>query len=284
MNRRPPKSVRKKLRAEVGLCCPVSNCSSPYLTYHHFDPPWSVCEHHNPDGMIALCEPHHSQADGGVFTIDQLRKLKATAKNFTAVRGQSNWQRENTLIIIGGSYVIDTPQLLCIQDKPILWLTKSFEGNDLINIDLRDPAGKQLFCMRDNEWLALPPVDDVIAPPQTRSLCIRSKSTSVSLDIHFTAEQPALIRKRIIDSVPTNVLETFRNRVEQRLNTGGYFATGEALVCKIACEIVWPERVSIKHDKISFASNNLIGSFSIKNPTAIAIRCTNKVGAGFAFK
>jgi hypothetical protein len=163
--------------------------------------------------MIALCEPHHSQADGGVFTIDQLRKLKATAKNFTSVRGQSNWQRENTLIIIGGSYVIDTPQLLCIHDKPILWLTKSFEGNDLINIDLRDSAGKKLFRMRDNEWLALPPVDDVIAPPQTRSLSIRSKSTSVSLDIHFTVEQPALIRKRIIDSLPTSVLETFRNRL-----------------------------------------------------------------------
>jgi hypothetical protein len=234
--------------------------------------------------MIALCEPHHSQADGGVFTIDQLRKLKATAKNFTSVRGQSNWQRENTLIIIGGSYVIDTPQLLCIHDKPILWLTKSFEGNDLINIDLRDSAGKKLFRMRDNEWLALPPVDDVIAPPQTRSLSIRSKSTSVSLDIHFTVEQPALIRKRIIDSLPTSVLETFRNRLEQILNTGEYFATGETLVCKIACEIVWPERLSIKHDKLSFGQNNLIGSFSIRNPTAIAIRCTNKVGAGITFK
>jgi hypothetical protein len=281
MNRRPPKSVRQILRREVGLCCPVADCGSPYLTYHHFDPPWNVCQHHNPDGMIALCEPHHSQADGGVFTIDQLQKLKATAKTFAYVRGQFNWRRENTLIIIGGSYVIDTPQILCIQNKPLLWLTKSVKGNDLINIDLRDPTGKQLFSMRDNEWLALPPVDDIIAPPQTRSLSIRSKSTSVSLDVQFAAEQSELIRKRIMDSFPPQATETFRNRVQQILK--GYFLTGEILVCRIACETMWPERVSVKYDRILLESNTLRGSMSIQNPTAIAIRCTRNTGAGFAF-
>lgn len=298
LNRTPPKSVRKILRAEVGFCCPVSGCSSPYLTYHHFDPPWRVSEHHNPEGIIALCQPHHSQADGGVFTVDQLRRLKAAAKNFTSVGGQSNWQRENTLIVIGGSYIVDMPQIICIRDNPILWLTKSPEGNDLLNIDLRGPTGEILFLMLDNEWLAVPPVDDVIAPPQTRSLSIRSKSTSVSLDIHFTAEQPELIRKRIIElgtngsnqsvedslkgfppEVVEGIRETSRRQMkeyrEKRLSTGGYFATGETLVCEIACEIVWPEPVSIKPDKITIGSTILTGNVMINNfGAAINIRCT----------
>jgi hypothetical protein len=280
MNRTPPQSVRKRLRTEAGFCCAVPHCGIPYLTYHHFDPPWSVREHHNPAGMIALCLPHHSEADGRVYTVDQLREFKATAKDFTSVGGRSNWRRENTLIVIGGSYTIDTPQILVIRDNPILWLTKSSEGNDLINMDLRGPTGEPLFSMRDNDWLAFPPVDDIIAPPQHRSLSIRSNSTSVSLDMHFTAKQPELIRKMIIDQAAG---EALRKRREQILNAGGYFMAGETLVCQIACQIVWPERVWVKHDGISVGSNNLIGSMSINNRTAIAIGCTKNAGAGFAF-
>jgi transposase len=109
----------------------------------------------------------------------------------------------------------------------------------------------------------------------------RTKSTSVSLDVQFAAEQSEIIRKRIIDSFPPQAPETFRNRVQQILK--GYFLTGEILVCRIACETMWPERVSVKYDRILLEPNTLRGSMSIQNPTAIAIRCTRNTGAGFAF-
>ena len=43
----------RTLRREVGFGCPV--CRSPFLTWHHFDPPYHVEEHWRHEGMIALC-------------------------------------------------------------------------------------------------------------------------------------------------------------------------------------------------------------------------------------
>src|SRR5260370_32940636 len=74
--RDPYERVKSELRQEVGFCCPVNGCGSPYLTWHHFDPPWRIEHHHRPDGMIALCRPHADKADYLSFTDDQLRALK----------------------------------------------------------------------------------------------------------------------------------------------------------------------------------------------------------------
>lgn len=39
MTRNIPKDVRKILRKEVYFGCPIKDCGSPYLSYHHFNPP-----------------------------------------------------------------------------------------------------------------------------------------------------------------------------------------------------------------------------------------------------
>jgi hypothetical protein len=60
-----PDKVKKFLRAEAGFGCPAEGCSSPYLTYHHFDPARREKEHRQPAGMVALCREHHDAAEGG---------------------------------------------------------------------------------------------------------------------------------------------------------------------------------------------------------------------------
>jgi hypothetical protein len=74
---RPLAEIRRQLRGEVGFGCPVEGCGSPYLTWHHFDPPWREREHHDADGMFALCLQHHKEADSGAFSDSQLRSFKA---------------------------------------------------------------------------------------------------------------------------------------------------------------------------------------------------------------
>jgi hypothetical protein len=59
--------IRMALAEEVGFGCPVEGCGSPYLSWHHFDPPWSERQQHEPQGMIALCRTHHDMADVGTF-------------------------------------------------------------------------------------------------------------------------------------------------------------------------------------------------------------------------
>ena len=76
MDRRVPKDVSQILRRETNFGCPVDGCGVPYLEYHHFNPRWSEKQHHNPEGMIALCGVHHPLADGGMFNRDQLEGMK----------------------------------------------------------------------------------------------------------------------------------------------------------------------------------------------------------------
>ena len=97
MNRYPPPDVIRKLCAEVRYCCPVKDCGNPYLTFHHFDPPWHTENHHNPDGMIALCLDHHKRPDAGAFTIDQLRELKKSENKFNPQR-EFDWMRNSLLL------------------------------------------------------------------------------------------------------------------------------------------------------------------------------------------
>ena len=92
---KPDKSILEKLRNEVNFGCPVDNCGVPYLTWHHFDPPYHINAHNNPEGMIALCREHHIQADNSAFTKEQLHQLKQNGKeNWKKISGKFNWMRK----------------------------------------------------------------------------------------------------------------------------------------------------------------------------------------------
>jgi len=190
MERTPPANVRRRLREEVGFSCPVEKrgerCGSPYLGYHHFDPPWRIKHHHNPDGMIALCLQHHKEADVGTFTIEQLRELKKTAAKREPISGRFNWRRENALIIAGSNFFIGSPTILESEQQKFIWFEKDESNYDTVNMDLFSSAGNLVFQMRNNDWLAHPSFDDIEAPPSARWLKIRSKTHDVSFDLVFS--------------------------------------------------------------------------------------------------
>src|SRR3989442_11499841 len=52
----------------------LSTAATLTWCYHHFDPTWSAKQHHEPDGMIALCAEHHAKADAGGFTTQKIRE------------------------------------------------------------------------------------------------------------------------------------------------------------------------------------------------------------------
>jgi hypothetical protein len=98
MNRDPDESVKKILRQEVHFGCPIENCGSPYLSFHHFDPPWRLRQHHEPGGMIALCLEHHIRADRNAYSIQQLKEMKRSPflkKVGANPIGDISWKREN---------------------------------------------------------------------------------------------------------------------------------------------------------------------------------------------
>ena len=150
MDRNPPGDVRRQLAREVRFGCPVSRCGSPYLTWHHFDPPWAVREHHDPAGMVALCRDHHPEADAGAFTIDQLREFKRVGRDRRRLLGaRFNWRREELLAIVGGSFYYRTPIGVRVNDIPVVWFNRDDSGHVLVNLQMLTTSGEPRLLMLD---------------------------------------------------------------------------------------------------------------------------------------
>lgn len=154
--------TRKILRKEVNFGC--AKCGEPYLTYHHFDPPWAEKHHDNPEGMIALCSKHANAADGGAFTKDQLRELKKNPflKNKSPA-SYFEWFRHNFLFIIGGNISLCCETILQSGENRIIWLEEDKEADiRTISLELRDESGNSFLKMDKNQWMSdLSVVDDI---------------------------------------------------------------------------------------------------------------------------
>jgi hypothetical protein len=173
VNRTPPTDVRAQLRREVGFGCPVEDCGSPYLTWHHFDPPWSEREHHNPEGMIALCREHHGKADAGAFTKDQLRALKAeSSRQGAQVRGRFNWMRQEVLAVVGGNFYLETPIIVQLRDQPVVWWKRDEDGFLRLNVHMLTASGQPRALIEDNDWITEGTEADIECPPSGKHLKI----------------------------------------------------------------------------------------------------------------
>lgn len=166
----PSDKVKRKLRKEVGFGCPVESCGSPYLEYHHFDPPYRKLAHNNPEGMIALCSFHHPQGDNSAFTTEQLHEMKKRAADFSTVKGRFNWLRRNLIVIAGSIITLETPSIFLVNSRKAVWLNRDKDGYHRLNIDT---PGIQ---MRDNDWLVSTNNLDIISPPGGRTLRVLTKS------------------------------------------------------------------------------------------------------------
>ena len=126
MKRDVPAAVTHQLRKEVNFGCPYPDCCSPILSWHHFDPPWNIENHHNPEGMIALCKEHHDFADGNNYTKEQLRKWKNEPNDIETIKYKVPWFWDNFIYEIGTSFwAPDAP--ITLNGKKILAAKKTDE-------------------------------------------------------------------------------------------------------------------------------------------------------------
>jgi hypothetical protein len=151
----PPSDVLRQLRKEVGMGCPI--CRKPFLTWHHFDPPYHVEEHNRPDGMIALCLEHAAEADQGNYSTNELRKLKSTHTASQDVMGSfPSWQKPNILVRFGGNYAIGDPVVFRIQTDDIITLSRNDTGMLSLSFVLNDADDNIVAVMKDNVFEAFP--------------------------------------------------------------------------------------------------------------------------------
>jgi hypothetical protein len=172
MNRNPKIDVVRQLRNEVGFGCPVYGCANPYLEWHHFDPPWHIENHHNPEGMIALCTQHHKQADGGAYTNEQLHAMKNDSAHAEEVRGQFNWLRNDLLAVVGGNCYYETLKVLQIDGHDVIWFARDENGYLRLNIEMLSVLPEERALIEENIWRNVGTPKDINSPPQGKELRI----------------------------------------------------------------------------------------------------------------
>jgi hypothetical protein len=173
MNRKPPVGVKKILRDEVGFGCPVKDCGLPYLEWHHFDPPWHESNHHNPEGMIALCREHHIQADNRAFTNEQLHQLKQSGKDiWKQISGKFNWMRNRLLAVVGGNFYYETPVIFKYQEQPVIWFERDENNYLLLNLKMLTTSNEPRAYILNNEWFNVGNEADIECPPSAKKVKI----------------------------------------------------------------------------------------------------------------
>lgn len=195
IKREPPAEVKRSLREEVGFGCPVPDCREPFLTWHHFAPPWHVRQHHEPQGTIALCTKHHAMADGGVFDKAQLRAFKNASHSVEDVKAKFEWARPKQLIRLGGFYLGGKNIGMSVADGVVkddfVGLQENSAGLLELSFVLRDEGMHRVAVMENNMFVARPErVFDLEVNAGATRIRIRQQKGKVLLDLRSGRKTP----------------------------------------------------------------------------------------------
>lgn len=155
-NRPPiPIDVRRQLRAEVGFGCPI--CRSPFLVFHHFDPPYEQEAHFRPEGMLALCQGCHGAAPS--WTKEKCRRLKKSKNIAKPVKGFFNaWEDDlNIFIRLGGNYSLGAAVPIVVGDEDVIRISKDPDTGWLqLSFVIRNKHGDPVLTMETNDFVMSP--------------------------------------------------------------------------------------------------------------------------------
>jgi hypothetical protein len=180
--------VAIELRREVNFCCPVPDCDNVILTYHHFDPPWRDRQHNEAGGMIAICPICHGKAEGGAWTIEQLRHFKKNPKppGFVRDRLAVPEPGKRAVYRLGGNYVLSCPLVLGVAEVPVLWEDRAPDGTFLFNLHVLDDRNNSLLVVLQNS-LSVDSLQvwDCFLNTHGNHLLVRQHKGTVALDLRL---------------------------------------------------------------------------------------------------
>lgn len=266
---RPDHAIRQVLRAEVNYGCPVKDCGNPYLSYHHFDPPWEIGHVHNPPGMIALCLGHHKMADAPTraWTNDQLRAMKINP--FLAlgapVQQSIEMRRKEVFLDCGGSLAIRPSRWLQVEGRDLVWITEDRDGNKLLNLDIRNNKGDQLLRMDNNDWTAYGPFGDLEAIPSASSIDVSAAGGAVRLHLRFRhVEESSFAMKYssvlniVASQVPVHAGELFKPTVRSVSWMRTMGLKWPAMLVTLRGHLVYPAIVHMRDSEYVLERNKTI--------------------------
>lgn len=175
--------------------------------WHHFDPPWSIKQHHNPEGMIALCPNHHKEADSDEFSKNQLRELKTNPNPRELIQKEYGWMFPHCLIRLGGGAFAPSWCVLTIADL-VVFQAKRVGGKDdhlAFTFALKNEDDELIACMEDNLFVLYPDlVHDLSVTASGNRMKIWSDERKVGLEFHFSRKNLEDIERIIEQDRPND--------------------------------------------------------------------------------
>jgi len=152
-----PEPIRRSVRQRCGFGCVV--CGDPFITYHHFDPPFKDAPAHRAEGITLLCQRCHADETHHRLAPDYVRQHNA--KPYCLCAGHTRHCLVRSSISTGkpltfkiGSATFDTRVVLMYEWEELI----SFKPPEAENAPWRlsakisDLNGRELLKIVDNEW------------------------------------------------------------------------------------------------------------------------------------
>ncbi|HEU4966353.1 MAG TPA: HNH endonuclease signature motif containing protein [Candidatus Saccharimonadales bacterium] len=264
--------TRRILRKEANFGCAI--CGEPYLTYHHFDPPWKELHHDNPEGMIALCVKHAALADANTFTKEQLRARKRSPANkSTMLESTFEWFRQNFLFIVGGNVTFKCNTILESSRERIIWLEEDeATASRSISMNIRDQAGSLILSMDKNQWTSdLSLVEDVDSSARGHKLKVTASSKNASFEVAFRSVgiselEGSLIKLLIPDDSPH--AQTSKKLVASISSDMAKEFEEEVPLCIVTGTFYLPQKIILGANKMIYGGVTIGCSYSGASPTA----------------
>ena len=134
--------------------CAHPACMSPWLNWHHFDPPFREEKHHRPKGLIGLCADHAQAADGEAYSVEQLREWKSRGRGEKDVQGFFEWLHAGLAIVMGRCIFPGATVALALRGQPAIWLERSLSGPLVLNVRMPTVTGEPRLGVYHNWFLA----------------------------------------------------------------------------------------------------------------------------------
>ncbi len=182
-------------------------CATPYLRWHHFDPPWRVRPHYYVPGMIALCQEHHEQAEAGEFSVEQLREFKLAGRDGAEkLRGRLGWMREKLLAVVGGNFYYETRVPLQIGPQAVVGFDRDEQGHFRLDVNVPSTTGEPRLRIDKNDWVETGIPADLECPPGGRLVKVRYAAGDVfSLELHEVPTETALLERYQDTALPRHL-------------------------------------------------------------------------------
>jgi hypothetical protein len=141
---------------------------------------------------VALCRECHDKAEGGAFTVAQLKELKVEggARN-ELVQGTFEWRRRQLITHIGQTLTLDTPVPLAFEGAPIVQLSTDERGDVAVSVDMLTTSALPRLRMIENDWISTGAPIDLESPPFGKRLKAEY-SNGERISIEFTNIDSAL--------------------------------------------------------------------------------------------